>query len=141
MSIDLRGFEDVLNKTLLNATIPHITSAQIAWPDVTFTPTKGVPFLKVEMSARVRRPLGLGADGVQEWTGSYQIGVYVQRDSGTRTSNEIASALLAAFPRGLALQTAQGIWVYVTEGSVPVPVPYGEWVMLPVQIDWFAHEP
>ncbi len=141
MNIDLRNFEDVLNGRLRASTISHIVAAQIAWPTVTYLPKKGTPYLKPELAARDRRPIGFGADGVQEWTGTYQVGVFVARDSGTRLPNEIASSVLKAFPRGLSLQTAQGIWVIVTRGTVPVPVPFGDWVNTPVMIDWFAHEP
>ncbi len=89
----------------------------------------------------MRQPLGFGEDAVQEWTGTYQIGIFLPRDTGRRLGDQIASQLLALFPRGLDLQTTQGIWLIVTRGTVPVPVPSNDWILLPVIIDWFAHEP
>lgn len=142
MAIELRTFDDVLNARLLAATIPHINGdGAYAWPDVTYLPKKGVPYLEPAISALDRRPLGVGADCVEEWIGTYQISVFVPRDQGKRIGSEIASAVLAAFPRGTSLLTTQGIRVIVTRGTVPVPVPFNDWVNWPVQIDWFAHEP
>lgn len=140
-NIELRHFEDLLNNVLRGASITGIAAADIAWPEKTYRPQKNIPYVKPEMAARNRRPLGFGADAVQEWTGTFQIGVFVPRDSGTRLQNEIASQLLRAYPRGLAMQTPQGVWMTVTRSTVPAPVPFGDWVNLPVMIDWFAHEP
>jgi hypothetical protein len=138
----LRYFEDAFIGILQPALpIECITAANVAWPEKTFVPTKGVPFLKPEVSGRNRRPVGVGATGVQQWDGLYQIGVYVPRDSGTRLQNAIASALLGLFPRGLSMTTPQGIVMWVMASTAPVPVPFGDWVNLPVQIQWFATEP
>lgn len=140
MSIELRHFEDMLNRQLEAAPITGI-NGNIAWPDKTYVPTKGVPYLKPELAARARTPVGFGADSVQQWTGAYQVGVFVPRDTGTRLQNELASQVLAAFPRGLTMQTPQGIWMTVTRGTVPVSVPFGDWLNVPVTIEWFATEP
>jgi hypothetical protein len=139
--IQLRYFDDALNGLLAAALIPGIPPEQIAWPERTFVPTKGRPYLRPEMAARLRRPMGVGADTVQEWTGTYQVSVMVPRDTGTRLQNEIASALLHAYPRGHSVTTPQGILVIIVSTTVPAAVPYADWINLPVQIAWFAHEP
>jgi hypothetical protein len=140
--LQLRYFDDALNGILASAAIPGINgNVQIAWPEKTFVPTKGQPYLRPEMSARVRTPMGVGADSVRQWTGTYQISVMVPRDTGTRLQNELASAVLMAYRRGLSVVTPQGIWLYITESTVPPAVPFGDWINLPVQIQWFAHEP
>ena len=51
------------------------------------------------------------------------------------------AVLLHLKERGLALQTPDGVWITVIRGTAPVAVPYGDWINLPVQIDWFATEP
>lgn len=141
--IELRHFDDLLNNRLQAqlSTIVGILPDDVAWPEKTYTPVKGTPYLKPEIAARLRTPLGFGADSVQEWTGTYQIGVFVSRDQGTRLQNQIASQLLRAFPRGLAMQTPQGVWLTIMRGTAPVPVSFGDWSNLPLQLDWFAHEP
>lgn len=137
MSILLRDFEDALNNQLISANI----TKEIAWPNATYVPKKGVTYLSVECAGRNRTPLGFGADCVQQWTGIFQVGVFVPRDSGTREQSNIASKILAAFPRGLNLPTPQGITLIVTASSAPAPVPSGDWSLLPTQISWFATEP
>lgn len=145
MAIELRYFEDLLNAQLNTAVdaqlLAGITPVDVAWPGKTFTPTKGKPYLKPELAARVRTPVGFGADSVQEWNGTYQVGIFIPRDTGTRLMNELASTVLRTFPRGLAMQTPDGVWMTVTRGTAPVPVPFNDWINLPVQIDWFATEP
>jgi hypothetical protein len=144
MAITLRYFDDAMNNTLqaaLTANTIEGIGENIAWPEKTFAPVKGVPWLKPELAARSRRPVGFGADSVQQWDGTFQVGIFVPRDSGTRLQNQIASQILAVFKRGLALQTPDGVWITVTRGTAPVAVPYGDWINLPVQIDWFATEP
>lgn len=137
MSILLRDFEDALNNQLITANI----TKEIAWPNATYVPKKGVTYLSVECAGRSRTPLGFGADGVQQWAGVYQVGVFVPRDSGTREQSNIASKILAAFPRGLTLSTPQAINLIVTTSTAPAPVPSGDWSNLPIQISWFATEP
>src|SRR4051794_12599222 len=141
LDLELRHFDDALNGILANAVLPGINGTQIAWPEKTFTPTKGKPYLKPEMAARLRQPMGVGADTVQQWTGTYQISVMVPRDTGTRLQNELASAVIRAFRPGLAVTTPQGVVLVITASTVPAPVPFADWMNLPVQIQWFAHEP
>lgn len=142
MAIQLRYFEDLfitrLSSSLQTNAIQGISDDNVAWPEKTYVPSKGIPYLKPELAARVRTPVGFGADAVQQWTGTYQIGIFTPRDTGTRLQNQLASQILAAFPRGLALQTPDGVWMTVTRGTAPVPVPFGDWINLPVQLDWFA---
>lgn len=143
--MELRYFEDEFNRVLSQAleggTITGIGQDQVAWPEKTFAPRKGQPYLKPELAARARRPVGFGADAVQQWDGTFQIGVFVPRDQGTRLQNGIASQVLRVFHRGLAMRTPEGVWINISHGTAPVPVPFGDWVNLPVQIVWFATEP
>lgn len=140
IAISLRYFEDAFNAVLAAAALPGITS-NIAWPNRTYVPAKGVPYLKPEMAGRTRSPAGFGADSVQRWDGRYQVGVFAPRDTGTRLINEIASGVLALFPRGWAAQTPEGVWIRVVNGTAPAPVPFADWINQPVEITWFATEP
>lgn len=140
-NIELRHFTDLLNGVLEQATVPGISAGNIAWPRKTYVPKKGIPYLKPELAARARTPVGFGADSVQLWNGSYQIGVFTPRDLSSHLQDQIASAILRLYPRGLAMQTPQGVWMTVTRCTAPVSVPFGDWENLPVTIDWFATEP
>jgi hypothetical protein len=135
--ISLRTFTDALNGQLSAANI----TSEIAWPNVVYTPKKGVSYLKPENAGRSRIPMGFGADSVQQWRGIYQVGVFVPRDSGDREQDNLASKILKAFPRGLSLQTNQGIFLIVEYSTAPSPVAFGDWVNLPASIHWFATEP
>lgn len=137
--LQLRNFTDALNKQLAAASI--MPEAAIAWPNATFVPVKGKTYLKVEMAGRSRRPVGFGADGVQQWTGIYQVGVFVPRDTGDREQDAIATKVLGAFPRGLNLTSNSGPTVIIEFASPAAAVVFGDWSNLPVQIFWFATEP
>jgi len=135
----LTEIDDAFNNQLQAAAI--VDATQIAWPNVVFVPTKGTPYLKPEKAGRARMPLGYGADAVQQWTGVWQVGVYVPRDSGEHEQARLAGAVMDAFPRGLTLTTPSGLRILVSHTSAPLPVPVGDWSSLPVQINWFATEP
>lgn len=135
--ISLRGFQDVLNAQLMAAAI----TAEIAWPNSVYVPKKGVSYIAPTCAGRGRSPLGFGADGVQQWNGTYQVSVFVPRDSGDREQSAIASKVLAAFPRGLTLLTTQAIRVIVSYSTAGIPVAFGDWSNLPVVVAWFATEP
>ena len=137
MTILLRDFTDALNTQLQTAGITQ----QIAWPNRVFVPKKGVSYLQVQCAGRARAPLGFGADGVQQWTGLYQVSVYVPRDSGDREQDAIASKVLAAFPRGLNLATPQAITLTVTSSTAAPAEAFGDWSHLPATVNWFAIEP
>ena len=135
--IRFRDITDVLHAQLQSANI----TAQIAWPNVTFVPTKGTPYLKPEISGRNRSPLGFGADAVQQWDGIYQVSIFVLRDTGERVQDGLAQKVIEAFPRGLNLTTSQGANLIVSHSTATAPVPFGDWANLPVAIHWFLTQP
>lgn len=135
-NVTLRGFTDALNARLVGAAI----CPQIAWPNAVYSPVKGVNYLSVAGAGRARQPVGFGADGVQQWTGLYNVGVFVPRDAGDREQDILAGKVLAAFPRGLNLPTAAGAVLIVEYSSVSTAVPFGDWSQLPVAVHWFATE-
>lgn len=138
MSTPLRSLIDVLNARLGQAGL----TTPIAYPNNVFTPQKGVSYLQVELAGRGRTPLGFGADSVQQWSGIYQISVYVGRDTGTREQDEIAQKVLNAFPRGLNLPTPNGGANVIVEYSTAAsPEVFGDWSNLPIAIHWFATDP
>jgi hypothetical protein len=131
-----RYFTDALNNALIGAAI----TSEIAWPNRVYAPKKGVPFFDVQMAGRARTPLGFGQDSVEQWTGIYQVGVMVPRDTGDRDQDILAAKVLAAFPRGLNLTTNNGNYLTIEYSTVPGPVAWGDWSLMPVQIHWFATE-
>lgn len=139
MTVALRSIMDALNGQLQSAAI--LPAPQIAWPNRTFVPTKGVPYLAVQMAGLSRQSLGAGADGVQQWNGFYQVSVFVPRDTGTRAQDDMANKVLDAFPRGLNLPTTNASPIVVTTSTVDAPVAYNDWLNAPCRIAWFLTEP
>lgn len=135
--IRFRDITDVLHAQLQAANITQ----QIAWPNVTFVPVKGTPYLKPEISGRNRSPLGFGADAVQQWDGIYQVSIFVPRDTGERVQDGLAQKVIEAFPRGLNLPTSQGVNLIISHSTAAAPVPFGDWANLPVAIHWFLTQP
>jgi hypothetical protein len=136
MTLLLRDFVDALNTRLVGAQITR----EIAWPNSVYVPKKGVSYLAVEMAGRARTPIGFGADGVQQWSGIYQVSVFVPRDAGDREQDALVSKVLAAFPRGLNLPTPQNINLIVEYSSAPSPVVSADWSSVPTAVHWFATE-
>lgn len=133
----LPEFQRVFNDQLRKANI----TTEVAWPNIVYKPKKGVAYLKPENGGRTRMPLGFGADGVQLWQGIYQVSVFAPRDTGELDQEKLATQVMAIFPRGMTLKTAQDIDVKISHSTAPAPVPFGDWSNLPVGVHWFAVEP
>lgn len=136
MSVDLRYYTDALNTALTEAGITN----EIAWPNKIYTPKKGIPYLGVENAGRNKTPLGIGADGIIQWVGIYQVGVTVPRDAGTRSQEIWAQRVMNTFARGANLPTFGGNVLTIEYSTAPMPTAFGDWSILPVQIHWFATE-
>ena len=99
-----------------------------------------MPYLDVQNAGRARSPLGFGQDSVEQWTGIYQVGVTVPRDTGDRDQEVMTQKVLAAFPRGTNLTTSAGNYLTIEYSTVPGPVAFGDWSVMPVLIHWFVTE-
>jgi hypothetical protein len=110
----------------------------VAWEDVTYTPTAARPYLAVSLSAYAGTPLGIGADAARSEQGSYSINVNWPSGQGRGAAAAVADQLCSFFARGLILPLAAG-GVIVTNSSARPAIDNGAWLTVPVTVSWIAN--
>jgi hypothetical protein len=123
----------------LDARLQALTGIDIAWQGTAYQPATGRPFLMVRMSGRNRRPMGAGPIAAHIWEGFYQINVMWPAGEGTQPALVQADALVAHFPRALTLTTTAGSRVVIENTTVQPDYDAGDWVSVPVLINWFCN--
>lgn len=121
-------------------TLPGIDLTQVAWPNVSFSSTTGVPYLAPKISALTQVNLGPGNHDVVQWKGTYQISCLQPANDGTANLLATVDAVRAIYKRGTTMVTTDGLSVIV---ELARTIPYqqdGEWLHAPVLVDFFSFE-
>ena len=106
-----------------------------------FLPCDDVPYAYGRMAAISPNPGGYGADAVINWQGVYTILVNSPRNLGKQAAGQLADTVVAAFPRGLGVVTATGQAMSVSQASAQPSEDSGDWITIPVQVQWFGSDP
>jgi hypothetical protein len=114
---------------------------ELALENTAFTPTKGIMFLASVTSGRNRRPLGVGPNAVTEYSGFYQININGPVDEGVQPLVGAGDALATYFGRGTVLVSSDLTRVVIEISSVQSAIINGDWVTVPVTVQWFSTEP
>ena len=110
-----------------------------AWEGVIYYPTIGKPYVSTKIAARQRQVMGIGPNVPQIWYGTYQLVVCHPAMEGVAAAYATADSLLALFPRGLSL-TAGASAVIVESASVGPTYTMGDWINVPVTVQWFCED-
>ena len=105
-----------------------------------YNPQAGVGYLSGRLSAYARTPVGIGPDVPSSVTGSYQVNVQRPAVEGSGMANAIAGMLVHLFVRGAALALATGQVLIVEQASEQPAIPSGDWITVPVVIEYFGTE-
>jgi hypothetical protein len=116
---------------------------ELALENTPYTPTKGVMYLSTAISGLNRRKIALGpqAVSVAEYMGYYQVSVNGAIDEGMATLRAAGDTVAAAFPSGLVLIGSDGTRVIIQIASPQSAIENGDWVTVPVAIQWFSTDP
>ena len=112
----------------------------IAWRGVPYTPVQGMPYLVPSMTARTVAAQGAGANGTRLHSGVYQITVNHAVGSGLGDANATADALIALFPRGANLTTADGRAIVIEMSEARPDLQQDAWLLVPVLVRWWSLE-
>ncbi len=145
MSNAPQSIQEAIDDFLATIAFP---TARIAFSNVTFQPTAGVPYLSATMAAQTSTPLTLGADQsliagggyLSEWKGTYEVTAVWPEDAGRAGCAKMQGQILRLFKRGTTLTCSDGLHV-VFEQSSALPIrPDNAWVRGPVQAPWYCFE-
>jgi hypothetical protein len=111
----------------------------IAWPNVPFTPTLGVPYLRTEFVPVLRRPVVIGPSPEQRLSGLYYVTVYTPEDRGAAAGMTLVDTLLARFNGSDAIVTTNvSVRLEYSEAKMPLHDP--PFFAIPVEIGWYAYK-
>ena len=115
-------------KLLTLATLPSV-----AWPNVPFTPTVGVTFLKPHLLQGEPFQREIGTAGINEHGGIYQISIFTPAGNGPLESNTLRDALINHFKRGTVL-TYNGVSTTVIKAFSGAKMEETDFLHTPIKI-------
>ena len=133
------------SETIRVAIDNYLSTAQsglidIAWEGNTYYPNQSTPYLAPRMAALVRRPMGVGSDAVNQWSGNYQISAWYAVGHGMAPILAKVDEILTLFKRGTSLTTTDGLTITFETPSPTPAIQDSKWLHMPILIKWFAYE-
>ena len=129
-----------LSSALEQRLAAYTPALPIAYPNETYTPNVGVAYLKPSrMPAKTIRNT-IGVNGLNEYSGIYQIDVAFPSKGGQGTCESYADGLTAWFPPGLTL-TVGTTTVVVTGISQLTARTEPDWYTIPLSISYRSISP
>jgi len=106
----------------------------------TFMPAAGVPYIRGDLPAYQRTPLGIGSDSARQARGTYQIRVVRPSIEGSAQAMSIAARIAYLFARGTSLVMETGALLIIENATEAPEQPSGDWLIVPVIVTWFCTE-
>lgn len=129
---------DEIRKTLETtlANIPNVPD--IAWENVSFTPTTGTSYLKARLVPTIREPAHRGLDPQMYYQGIFLIDVYCPTGSGPSVADTLANTIIDTFdaPNDLIVG---GVAVTIQFAERRLGTQEGAFYKLPVVISWYKY--
>ena len=108
----------------------------VAWPNESYQPAAGVPYLKVEHIPNRTLRAFIGSDDPHHYRGILQIGLMTKLNRDLAVGLEVAGDVADHFPADLKL-TAHGVIVRITaHPGVGLPQPQATHLMIPVSVEY-----
>nr|WP_254628118.1 phage tail terminator-like protein [Myxococcus sp. CA040A] len=117
---------------------PLLGPVNLAFPNVTFTPTAGTPWARVDHLWARTSPGSAGVDSYTRHPGVLQVLLFFPLGAGAGASLTAAQALCGGFTRGTSLVRGDTT-VRVQSASVALGFRDEEWWAVPVSVWWLVH--
>jgi hypothetical protein len=115
-----------------------IFAANIAWPNLGFSPTAGTPYAKVDHLHAPTGPAGAGIDAPTRRRGVFQVSLFFPEGTGRAGILAAAQAVNDGFQRGLSL--SKNDTLVRVQGVSPGPYLNEEgWLHQPLSVSWLVH--
>jgi len=110
----------------------------VAWENVTFTPTTDEPYVKCRMIPTLREPAVRGLNPQMYYQGYYLIECFVPKGLGPSAADELADKLIDAFEATTDISLS-GTNIHIRYAERDLGVPEGAHFMVPVRIGWYIY--
>ena len=107
----------------------------VAWENVTFTPTTDEPYVKCRMIPTLREPAVRGLNPQMYYQGYYLIECFVPKGLGPSAADELADKIIDAFEATTDISLS-GTNIHIRYAERDLGVPEGAHFMVPVRIGY-----
>lgn len=108
---------------------------QVAWENVTFSPTTGQPYIKCRMIPTLREPAVRGLNPQMYYQGYYLIECFVPEGLGPSAADELADKIIDAFEATTDISLGSTD-ILIRYAERDLGVPEGAHFMVPVRIGY-----
>lgn len=130
-------YDDI--RTALETKLAGIAGVpQIAWENVTYTPTTGTPFVQPRLIPTTREPAVRGLNPQMYYQGIFRINCYVPEGLGPAAADDLADKIIDAFEATTDV-TAGSTIVSIRYAEREQGMPDGTFFMIPVNIGWYIY--
>ena len=131
-------YDDI--RKVLETTLANVSGIpQIAWENVTFSPTTGTSYVKARFAPTVREPAVRGLNPQMYYQGIFVVDVYCPEGVGPSTADGIANSIIDAFDAPNDL-TVDGTSVTIRFAERELGTQEGAFYRIPVVISWFIYQ-
>jgi len=111
---------------------------EVAWENLTFSPTTGQSFVKPRLVPTVREPAVRGLNPQQYYQGIFRVDCFVPEGLGPRAADDLADKIIDAFEATTDVTNGSTI-VSIRYAEREQGMPDGAFFMIPVNVGWFIY--
>ena len=111
---------------------------EVAWENLTFSPTTGQSYVKPRLVPTVREPAVRGLNPQQYYQGIFRVDCFVPEGLGPRAADDLADKIIDAFEATTDVTNGSTI-VSIRYAEREQGMPDGAFFMIPVNVGWFIY--
>jgi len=111
---------------------------EVAWENLTYSPTTGTPFVKPRLVPTVREPAVRGLNPQIYYQGIFRVDCFVPEGLGPAAADDLADKIIDAFEATTDVTNGSTI-VSIRYAEREQGMPDGSFFMVPVNIGWYIY--
>jgi len=111
---------------------------EVAWENITYSPTTGTSFVKPRLIPTVREPAVRGLNPQIYYQGIFRVDCFVPEGLGPAAADDLADKIIDAFEATTDVTNGSTI-VSIRYAEREQGMPDGAFFMIPVNIGWYIY--
>ena len=111
---------------------------EVAWENLSYTPTTGTSFVKPRLIPTVREPAVRGLNPQIYYQGLFRVDCFVPEGLGPAAADDLADKIIDAFEATTDVSN-NGTTVSIRYAEREQGMPDGSFFMVPVNIGWYIY--
>lgn len=111
---------------------------EVAWENLTYSPTTGTPFVKPRLVPTIREPAHRGLNPQQYYQGIFRVDCFVPEGLGPASADNLADKIIDAFEATTDVSHNSTI-VSIRYAEREQGMPDGAFFMVPVNVGWYLY--